>query len=114
MNENDLLLHAYFDGLIGDEEFLLLDFKTDNLYLPYWNYPKFQLNNMSDDECISEFRFQKNDIVFLCQTLQIPFEIKCYNGTVVSGIEALCICLKRLAYPCRYLDMIPRFARPVP
>lgn len=33
---------------------------------------------------------------------------------VVDGIEALCIFLKRFAYPCRYADILPRFARPVP
>ena len=29
-------------------------------------------------------------------------------------MEALCILLQRLAYPCRYSDMLPRFGRPVP
>ena len=29
-------------------------------------------------------------------------------------MEALCILLRRLAYPCRYSDMLPRFGRPVP
>ena len=33
---------------------------------------------------------------------------------VCSGIEGLCILLKRLNYPCRYSDMIHGFARPVP
>ena len=28
--------------------------------------------------------------------------------------EGLCILLRRFTYPCRYSDMIPRFARPVP
>ena len=31
----------------------------------------------------------------------------------MDAVEALCICLKRLVYPCRYCDMIPRFGRPV-
>ena len=29
-------------------------------------------------------------------------------------VEALCVILKRLAFPCRYSDMMLRFARPVP
>ena len=29
-------------------------------------------------------------------------------------MQALCILLRRLAYPCRYSDMPPRFGRPVP
>ena len=46
--------------------------------------------------------------------LQIRDEIVCYNGTKVSDIEDFCIFLKRHAYPCRYLDLIHRFARTVP
>ena len=68
---------------------------------------------MENDECTSEFRFEKEDLFLLHDVLQIPDRITCYNGTVVSGIEALCICLK-YAYPYQYLDMIPRFGRPVP
>ena len=34
------------------------------------------------------------------------------NG--IDGIQSVCIFLKRFAYPCRYLDMISRFGRPVP
>ena len=37
-----------------------------------------------------------------------------YNGTKVDTTEALCVLLRRLAYPCRYLDIIPTFARSVP
>ena len=33
---------------------------------------------------------------------------------VFDGMEGLCMPLKRLAYPCRYNDMIPRFGRPIP
>jgi hypothetical protein len=29
-------------------------------------------------------------------------------------MEGLCMMLRRLAYPCRYSDMISRFAKPVP
>ena len=29
-------------------------------------------------------------------------------------MEGLCIALQRFSYPCRYSDMIPRFAKPVP
>ena len=37
-----------------------------------------------------------------------------YNRLVVPGTEALLVLLKLFAYPCRYSDMIPWFARPVP
>ena len=29
-------------------------------------------------------------------------------------VEALCVVLKRFAYPCRFIDMIQIFARPIP
>ena len=34
--------------------------------------------------------------------------------SISDGVEGLCILLRRLSYPCRYGDMIPRFAKPVP
>ena len=46
--------------------------------------------------------------------MEVPPEIICYNGLHVDWMEALYILLKRFAYPCRYLDMLPRFAKPVP
>ena len=69
---------------------------------------------MSDDECQGEFRFYKNDVYDLIEVLGFPETFTCYNGLTGDGTEALCIFFKRFAYPCRYLDMIPRFARPVP
>ena len=112
----DMLLLAHSEELINDEELLLLyDLNTsNNLDLPYWTYNEFDLDILTDDECRSEFRFMKNDIYFLAEVLRIPNQLRCYNRIVVDGIEALCICLKRFAYPCRYADMVPRFARPVP
>ena len=70
--------------------------------------------DMENDESIYEFRFEKEDLFLLHDVLQIPDRITCYNGTALSGIKTLSICLKRYAYPCRYLEMIPRFVRPVP
>ena len=32
----------------------------------------------------------------------------------MSGVEGLCILLKRFAYPCRYYEFITRFGRPIP
>ena len=72
---------------------------------------------MENNEYIAESRFQKGDIYNLPGVLQVPEEIVCYvcyNGTKVSNIEALSIFIKRHTYPCRYLDFIHRFARPVP
>ena len=69
---------------------------------------------MQDEECISEFRFLKNDICVLFDTLGIPEEIICYNGSKLNGIIALCAPLRRFSYPCRYLGMVHRFGMAIP
>ena len=75
---------------------------------------QFELDDMEDSECEAEFRVKKRDILALADVLQIPDAFKCYQGSVCEGIEGLCILLRRLSYPCRYSDLIPRFCRPVP
>ena len=105
------ILEAYTNNTINDEEFLLLyDLnRSTNLEIPYWNYDEFDLDNMSNDECKAEFRFLKNDIYTLYDVINLPEQIKCSNGFKVDGLFALCVLLKRFAYPCRYLDMVSRF-----
>ena len=58
--------------------------------------------------------FFKDDIYRLSRVICVPEFIICQNGVKVTGIEALCVYLKRFAYPCRYSDLIPRFARNIP
>ena len=72
----DLLLIAYDDKLISDEEFLLLyqANKSTNLDLPYEEYSRFDLENMEDDECFAEFRVRKQDLPILAGVLGIPDE----------------------------------------
>ena len=110
------LLVAFSENLIDDEEFLLLyDLNTSkNPDIPYWSYERFDLETLTDDECWTEFRFLKNDIYEIQEVFRIPDEISTYNRVKIDGTEALCIFLKRFAYPCRYGDLIPRFSRPAP
>ena len=112
----DLLLLSLDQGLIDEIEFhLLYDVNSSaNLLYPYENYRRFQLEEKDSAECKTEFRFDKNDIPFLAEALQVPEVFKCHQGTVCDGTEGLCILLKRFAYPCRYSDMVSCFARPVP
>ena len=69
---------------------------------------------MTDAECLAEFRFKKRDIPSLVEVLGVPETIKCEQGTLCDGMEGLCMLLRRLSSPCRYLDMIPRFTKAVP
>ena len=112
----DSLLIAHSENILDDEELLLLfDVnRSTNLDLPYWSYESFDLDSWSEDECKSELRFLPGDIKTLVNILQLPDVFKCNNGVVCDSVEAFCIFLKRFAYPCRYQDIMYRFARPVP
>ena len=116
LERRNVIVEAYGNGLLNDKEFVLLyDLSSSrNLNIPYWQYPNFDLDNMQDDECISEFRFLKNDIYGLFDVLGIPEEIICYNGSKLNGVTALCALLKRFSYPCRYMDMVHRFGMAIP
>ena len=110
----ETLMFAFQDGNIDDIEFALLSDlnSSENLEFPYWKYGRFDLDSMTDDECKAEFCFHKNDIYLLGEVLDIPDIMKCPNGVLVDGTEALSVLLRRFAYPCRFGDMVARFGRP--
>ena len=112
----DELIYCFADGILDEEEFVLLydAYKSTNSIYPYWEYDEFSLDSLSSDECLADFRVEKDDIPRLAEALRLPGRFRCSQGTLCSGLEGLCILLKRLAFPCRYYDMIYRFARPVP
>ena len=72
------------------------------------------LDTLTDAKCKSEFRFFKHDIYTLPDVLSPPEKIICQNHFYVYSDEALCMLLRRFAYPCRYEDLVPRFGRAVP
>ena len=111
----DLLTNSHALGDIDDDEFITLyeAYSSKNLDFPYKTYPRFQLEDLHEAECVAEFRFQK-DIPILSQALRVPEVFRCRQGTVCSGLEGLCILLRRMAYPCRFSDLVQRFGRPVP
>ena len=57
------------------------------------------------------FVLQKRNIQRLSDALKLPRKIVYCQGTVAHNIEALCILLKILSYPCRLSDMVPLFGR---
>lgn len=61
----------------------------------------FRLDELNDDFCVTHFRFRKEDIRKLRIRFRIPEEIILKTRVKVSGEEALCILLRRLAYPNR-------------
>ena len=55
--------------------------------------------------------FRKPDFDRLLVALKIPKEYGCVQKTVSTGMEALLILLRRLAYPSRWSDLAPLFGR---
>jgi hypothetical protein len=112
----DLLLIGFDKGLLDKEECLLLyeQYSSLNAEYPYTSYSAFDLELKDEVECRTELRVENNDIPGLADTVRIPENVKCYQGTICGREEALCILLKRFAYPCRYFDLIPTFGSPVP
>ncbi|EDO42516.1 predicted protein [Nematostella vectensis] len=86
----DLLLVAYDNGALSDEEFLVLweDYRSKNPYFPY-DYERFDLETMNEDECIAEFRMRKQDIPIVVDALQLPATIQCSQRTICDADEAL-------------------------
>ena len=82
---------------LSDEEFMLLydvcGPQTKHLCLPQWKYDQFQLEEMTDEEYLVEFRFSKTESYDLVGTFRHPKVLNCYNGWVVDAVEALCIVL---------------------
>ena len=56
-------------------------------------------------------RFQKRDMQRLCLALNLPEIYTCCQGTTATGLEALMIMLRRLAYPSRLYDLVTLFGR---
>ena len=88
------LLVLYYDAnLISDEDFLvfyeMLPSKNPNF--PYDKYSRFDLDDMSEAECKAEFRFDKKDLPVLAEALQIPPSFKLNQGSIVDGMEDLCM-----------------------
>ena len=116
METQDLLLVSFIKRVTKANEFAsLYDVnQPKNPPFPYVNYEEFSLENLSDEECIAEFRVERSDLPIFADTVGTPPIFRCSQRSVCDGMEGLCMLLKRLTYPCRYIDMIPRFGRPVP
>lgn len=111
----ELLLWSYCRKHITAEQLLVLleENTSHNPEFNYKQYESFDYESIPEPECRSNFRFDKADIPVLADVLGLPDMLRCYQGTTASKLEALCILLRRLAFPCRYADMIQMFGRPV-
>ena len=99
----------------GMEELLILKYgERKNLLAgaaALWRFTEFDLDSISPVNFKGKFRFQKTDFRRLCAALGIPDEMRAPNRMRWSGLEGLCILLRRLAYPTRHLDLDDFFGR---
>jgi hypothetical protein len=98
---DNLLLAA----IENDDDLLLLSFsrKEESAI----SYQKLDIEKLTNDQCRTMFRFDRDDIKILSHALQTPEIIICENRTTATNIEGLCIVLRRLAYPSRLDDLEP-------
>ena len=87
------------NGVLSHAEFVLLydENRSKNLDLLYDEYGRFDLDEMADSECISEFRVRKSDLPKLRDARQTPNSFTYYQKSVSDGMEGLCMLLHRLA-----------------
>jgi hypothetical protein len=103
----DALILARHQQYNSDTECILLfEYKLSKYYSHSGN-----LNCLIWILGMMELRFAKSDLVLLKRLFGILDKITYQQGTACSGIEGLCIFLKRLAYSCRYPVMAIRFSR---
>ena len=62
---------------------------------------------------LGHHRFPKGDMERLRDALELPANYTCSQGTIATGMEALMVLLRRLAYPNRWSDLVPVFGRTV-
>ena len=67
--------------------------------------------DFTEQECVNHLRFRRQDLPRLQRALRIPATVTLQNSVSVSGEEALCILLYRLAYPVRFATMAAFFQR---
>lgn len=73
--------------------------------------PPFSLHDISRGQATLLFRFAKDDLEPLRLQLRIPDVMRSANGTAWSGLEGLCMVLRRLCTPTRLVDLEEVFRR---
>ena len=94
-------------GYMSATEFAVLldEYESCNPDFPHDEYMPFDLDDMDE----IEYSIFQQHIPLLAEALRIPPYFIVEQRSRVTGIEGLCILLKRVAYPFRYSDMIHRF-----
>lgn len=110
------LLFAHADGSIDDEEFVVfwLAFEEEEREVEGEEEEigsRLNLDRLSRKRCVELFRFTQSEIRRLCTSLRLRDEFVHVNKTTWTGLEGLCVVLRRLSYPCRFKDLRALFGR---
>ena len=72
------------------------------------------LDNYTDEECFTLFRFNQEEIRRLLNVFKIPETSTTRNGTTMTGLQDFVLVLCRLNYRNRYSDIAAMFGREIP
>ena len=71
----------FAEDLLEVEEFVLLYGafapRPNNPAFPYWKYKHLNIDELTKEECMSEFRFKKEDLPPLLHALNVPAKLTC-------------------------------------
>ena len=71
----------------------------------------FSVEHVSPGQATQLFRFSKDDLEPLRRLLKLPEVMRSGNRTTWTGLEGLCLVLRRLSYPSRLVDLEEVFGR---
>ena len=63
--------------------------KSKNPKYPYWNYERFTLQDKSEAECKTDFRFEKYDILHLPRKQASPIHLFSSRGNRITATVKL-------------------------
>ncbi|KAH7971013.1 hypothetical protein HPB49_017899 [Dermacentor silvarum] len=112
---DDLLMteteRQYLSGSLDDVEDLMRRNRESELLLYRWRNELLDTTRTEAGLFRQQFRFEKVDFDELLSAPLLPESVRSAQNMNVSGREALCITLRRLAYPNRWYDLEPIFGR---
>ena len=100
------------DLLPEDDILMLLLAECEQSEVPlHYKYKRFSFDRLSETEFKQYFRFTKEHVALLVDTLKLKQTYTASSKLRWSGTEGLCILLRRLCYPNRLCDLVPLFGR---
>ena len=63
------------------------------------------VSTISDEEALSLFRFTIPQVQQIIQCMNLPPTITTDNQMIIDTVDAMCLLLRRLTYPSRYIDL---------